>query len=122
MYLPREAGMKIAAFQIFLHNFKGLVSKYFGILTKTGVLENSTDSDIDIWIMIRTTSDENLASLSSLIHRNLENSKIVFVTIEKMQEEMVSAPAHFGQDITIGFMESSLISRVLPFFSPGGNC
>ncbi|MCK4505399.1 MAG: hypothetical protein KAW14_07275 [Candidatus Aegiribacteria sp.] len=82
----------------------------------------STDSDIDIWIKIRTTSDENLASLSSLIHRNLENSKIVFVTVEKMQEEMVSAPARFGQDITIGFVESSLISRVLPFFSPGGNC
>ena len=119
---------------------KGLVSKYFGILTKTGVLkringrltvsdssitkgikillniesidlrlfrkfpfvesvglygscakgENSSDSDIDIWIKIKATSDENLASLSSLIHRNLENSEIIFVTgekIRKMQEE-----------------------------------
>lgn len=119
---------------------KGLVSKYFEILTKKGVLkradgklivsdssitkgikillnienidlrifrkfpfvesvglygsctkgENNTDSDIDIWIKIKATSDENLASLSSLVHRSLENSKIVFVTgekIRKMQEE-----------------------------------
>jgi len=52
--------------------------------------ENNTDSDIDIWIRIRATSDEDLASLASMIHRNLENSKIVFVTnekIKKMQQE-----------------------------------
>ena len=119
---------------------KGLVSKYFEILTKTGVLkradgkltisdssitkgikvllniesidirlfrkfpfvesvglfgscakgENNSDSDIDIWIKIKATSDENLSSLSSLVHRNLSNSKIVFMTsekIRKMQEE-----------------------------------
>ena len=119
---------------------KGLVSKYFKILTKLDILkradgkltvsdssitkgikillniesidlrlfrkfpfvesvglygscakgENNTDSDIDIWIKIKATSDENLASLSSLVHRDLENSKMVFVTnekIRKMQEE-----------------------------------
>ena len=52
--------------------------------------ENNTDSDTDIWIKIRAASDENLASLSSLMYRNLENSKILFLTsdrIKKMQEE-----------------------------------
>ncbi|MCD4669237.1 MAG: nucleotidyltransferase domain-containing protein [Actinomycetia bacterium] len=136
---------------------KGLVSKYFKILTKLGVLtrtdgkltvsdssitkgikillniesidiqlfrnfpfvesvglygscakgENNTDSDIDIWIKIKTTSDENLASLSSVIHRNLENSKIVFVTVEKIrkmrdEDELFYHSLVFGSIVLLG--------------------
>jgi len=136
---------------------KGLVSKYFEILTKAGVLkradgkltvsdssitkgikvllniesidirlfrkflfvdsvglygscakgENNTDSDIDIWIKIKATSDENLALLSSLVHRNPANSKILFVTgekIRKMQEEdeLFYHSLVFGSIVLIG--------------------
>ena len=136
---------------------KGLVSKYFEILTKKGVLkrtdgmlivsdssitkgikillniesidlrlfrkfpfvqsvglygscakgENNTDSDIDIWMKIKAASEENLASLSSLVHRNLENSKIVFLTgekIRKMQEddELFYHSLVFGSIVLMG--------------------
>lgn len=52
--------------------------------------ENNNDSDMDLWIKINAASDENLASLSSVIHRNLENCNIIFLTsekIKKLQEE-----------------------------------
>ena len=69
--------------------------------------ENNIDSDIDIWIKVKATSDENLASLSSSIHRCLENSKILFLTserIKKMQEEdeLFYHSLVFGSIVLIG--------------------
>ena len=115
---------------------KGLVSKYFEILTDTGILkktngklsvtdnsitkgvkillnlndidsklfrkysfvksaglygscakgDNNIDSDTDIWIKIKETEDENLASLSSELNKKLKNAKILFLTEDKIKK------------------------------------
>ena len=119
---------------------KGLISKYFDILIKKGVLkkisgkfsvtdsslvkgiriliniqnidlkmfkkyhfiksvglygscakgEDTEDSDIDLWIKIKETDEEGLASLTSELNKRIKNVKVLFLTdrrIEKIKKE-----------------------------------
>ena len=121
---------------------KGLVSKYFDILSKEGVLkrtkdkfyvndsslvkaikillnvkkinttifkkypfvesvglygscakgENTEDSDIDLWIKVKNTEEERLASLNSELNRKIKDIKVLFLNrkkTEKLKEEDV---------------------------------
>jgi len=115
---------------------KGLVSKYFDILTSKGVLkkengkyvvtnnsitkgirilfnianidmrifkrhqfvksvglygscakgDNTLESDIDIWIRIEETEDEQLASLSAAINKKMNQAKVLFLTKDKIKK------------------------------------
>lgn len=115
---------------------KGLVSKYFDILVRTGILkrrnrklsvadspvtrsvkillnmtrippkifkkypfvksaglygscargENTEDSDMDMWVMVRETKDHLLASLTSELNKKVSNVKVLFLTNKKIKE------------------------------------
>ena len=52
--------------------------------------ENTADSDVDIWIKIKNVGDEKVASLTTLINKNIKNAKPLFLTankIEKMKKD-----------------------------------
>lgn len=119
---------------------KGLVSKYFEILSKEGILkkterkafitdsslvkgvrilfnmkkvspkifkkypfvksasiyggcakgENIEDSDVDLWIRVKDTDEDRLASLTSELNKKIKNVKVLFLTngkIEKLRKE-----------------------------------
>jgi len=119
---------------------KGLVSKYFEILSKEGILkktegkalvtdfslvkgirilfnikragpkifkkypfvksagiygscakgENIEDSDVDLWIRVKDTDEDRLASLTSELNKKIRNVKVLFLTngkIEKLRKE-----------------------------------
>ncbi len=136
---------------------KGLVSKYFDILLKKGVLasadgklyvsdspitkgikillnietidvkmitefpfvealglygscargENTSDSDMDIWIRVKASSDEELASLSSRIREAHENSRTIYLTEDKIrrmkkEDELFYHSLVFGSIVLFG--------------------
>lgn len=119
---------------------KGLVSKYFDILAREGILkktngksfvtdssfvkgirilfniknvnpkifkkypfvksagiygscakgENIEDSDVDLWIRVKDTDENRLASLTSELNKKIKNVKVLFLTngkIEKLSKE-----------------------------------
>jgi len=119
---------------------KGLVSKYFDILAREGILkktngkplvtdssfvkgirilfniknvnprifkkypfvksagiygscakgENKEDSDVDLWIRVKDTDENRLASLTSELNKKIKNVKVLFLTngkIEKLRKE-----------------------------------
>lgn len=47
--------------------------------------ENTEESDIDIWILIKKTGEENLAKLTSGLNRLYENIKPLYLTEEKLE-------------------------------------
>lgn len=52
--------------------------------------DNTLDSDIDIWIRVKETAEETLASLSSAVNKKINNAKILYLTedkIKKMQKD-----------------------------------
>ncbi|MFC2062241.1 nucleotidyltransferase domain-containing protein [Elusimicrobiota bacterium] len=48
--------------------------------------ENNIDSDIDIWVRVRETNEEDLASLSSAINKKIKNGKILYLTEDKIRK------------------------------------
>ncbi len=47
--------------------------------------ENTEESDIDLWIFIKSTSDENIAKLTNELRRKNGNVKPLYLTKEKLQ-------------------------------------
>jgi len=48
--------------------------------------ENTSDSDIDLWIKIKEVSEEKVASLTTEINRKIRNAKILFLTAKKIEK------------------------------------
>ncbi|MDI6737737.1 MAG: nucleotidyltransferase domain-containing protein [Nanoarchaeota archaeon] len=47
--------------------------------------ENKGDSDIDLWVLIKKTSEESLAQLTSELRKNYSNIKPLYLTKEKLE-------------------------------------
>lgn len=141
----KEGSLSVNEIASKLRLSKGLVSKYFDILTKEGILtrkngkffakqssfakgikillnikqvslkifkkypfiqsvglygscakgENREDSDVDLWIRIRKTSDEKLAALTSEINNKIRNVKVLFLTKEKIEQIKKNDPLFY---------------------------
>lgn len=48
--------------------------------------ENTEDSDVDLWIRIRETSEEKQAALTSELNKAIKNIRILFLTDKKIEE------------------------------------
>ncbi len=48
--------------------------------------QNTEDSDIDIWVMVKETKDHVLASLTSELNKKVSNVKVLFLTNKKIKE------------------------------------
>ncbi|MCM8780602.1 MAG: nucleotidyltransferase domain-containing protein [Candidatus Omnitrophica bacterium] len=72
------------------------IFKKFDFVEATGLYgscakgENTDESDVDLWIKIKDTSDTKVASLTAAINKKIKNIKPLFLTakkIEKMKED-----------------------------------
>jgi len=64
--------------------------KSAGIYGSCAKGENYEDSDVDLWIRIKETGEENQASLSAELRKKTEKAKILLLTdrkLEKMKKE-----------------------------------
>jgi predicted nucleotidyltransferase len=68
------------------------IFKKFGFVEAVGLYgscakgENTTESDVDLWIKIKEVSDEKLASLTALINKKIRNAKAIFLTTKKIEK------------------------------------
>lgn len=85
--------LKVKALKIFLNLYRvdeNLFRK-FKFIRGVGIYgsfvkgENSEKSDIDMWILINKTSEENLAKLSKELKRKYGNVKPLYLTEEKLK-------------------------------------
>ena len=136
----KESNISVNSIASQLKLSKGLISKYFEILSKEGIVkktegkafitdssfvkgirilfnmknvnpkifkkypfvksagiygscakgENIEDSDVDLWIRVKDTDEDRLASLTSELNKKIKNVKVLFLTngkIEKLRKE-----------------------------------
>lgn len=69
--------------------------------------ENNDDSDVDLWIKIKETSEESQAVLTSELNKKIKNVKILFLTDKKIErlkkeDELFYHSLVFGSIIIYG--------------------
>jgi len=79
-----------------IHNINTKIFRKYSFVKSVGLYgscargENTEDSDVDVWIRIRETSEERQAALTSELNKKIRNIKILFLTdkkIEKIKKE-----------------------------------
>lgn len=63
--------------------------------------ENTDDSDVDLWIKIKSVSDEKAASLTTIMSKKIKSVKPLFLTTEKI-EKMKKDDALFYHSLSFG--------------------
>lgn len=72
------------------------IFKKYPFVKSTGIYgscakgENIEDSDVDLWIRVKDTDEDRLASLTSELNKKIKNVKVLFLTngkIEKLSKE-----------------------------------
>lgn len=57
--------------------------------------ENFEDSDVDLWIKIKNAMEQEIVHLSSVIHKKIKNSKVLYLTDEKLTQLKKENPAFY---------------------------
>jgi len=63
--------------------------------------ENAEDSDVDLWVKVGNTGEEELASLTSELDQKIENVKVLFLTDQKI-EKIKKEDAMFYHSLVFG--------------------
>lgn len=88
-----QDNLNIKSIRLFLNLafFDASVFKKYAFVKAAGLYgsfvkgENKGDSDIDIWILIKKTSEDSLAQLASELRKNYSSIKPLYLTKEKLE-------------------------------------
>lgn len=104
-----QNNVNIAALRLFLNltDFNPDLFKQFDFVKSAGIYgsyakgNNTTESDIDLWVLIEKTSEEKLANLTSTLKKKYSKINVLYLTKEK-KEELMKKDALFYHSLIFG--------------------